>query len=382
MPAIGAERLRVALEELRFGQLSITASFGVSARCLGAETTQQMLDQADKCLYAAKRHGRNQVVRWDQLPDDFDLQQAEACTSKVHRDENAHASPQSIPYNAVSALLSALAYRDAATAAHSTRVADLCAATARGIMSVADAYVLEIAALLHDIGKIGVPDSILLKPGPLTEQEWRVMRMHDRIGVEIIDSSFACPQLTANVRGHHANYSGDPKDPTKPKREEIPVAARILAIADAFDAMTSDRVFRKGRSQKQAFQELRRCAGDQFDPELVERFIEIVVQRGKPAESNSQQVSKQVALAIGVQVERIAQAVDAQDFQGLSSLVERLESAATKNGLHAISAQAHKLAELTVDDPDLVEIVETTHELLDLCRTTQRAYVDVVEQLA
>jgi HD-GYP domain-containing protein (c-di-GMP phosphodiesterase class II) len=93
-----------------------------------------------------------------------------------------------IPFHAVTALMSALAHRDAATAEHSQRVADICIATAKGLMSVNDCFVLEVAAMLHDIGKLGVPDAILLKPGRSTEEEWKVMRTHDQMGVEIISA--------------------------------------------------------------------------------------------------------------------------------------------------------------------------------------------------
>ena len=132
---------------------------------------------------------------------------------------------------------------------------------------------------LHDIGKIGVPDSILLKPGPLTQDEWQVMTMHDHIGVEIIKSSFACSELAEIMTNHHAWYAGNPRSPELPTGDDIPLGARILAIADAFDAIVSDRVYRRGRSIEDAFAELRRCVGTQFDPELVEEFIACVLAR-------------------------------------------------------------------------------------------------------
>jgi diguanylate cyclase (GGDEF)-like protein/PAS domain S-box-containing protein/putative nucleotidyltransferase with HDIG domain len=379
-----ADRLRHTIEKLDLGELSITASLGVSSLSLGAETSQEMLDQADQCLYAAKRGGRNRVVRWDRMPSDFDMQQVieEVRYSRPATDTTM--ATRSIPFNAVSALLSALAYRDASTAAHCTRVADLCSATARGLMSVADAYLLEVASLLHDIGKIGVPDSILLKPAPLSDDEWSVIRLHDRIGVEIIDSSFACPELTNMVKNYHFKFSGDPDNPKAPKGKEIPLAARILAIADAYDSMTSDAVYRRQRTRQEAFHELVKCAGEQFDPELVERFIEVMVRRGKlpHVPEETPQVSKQVALTIGVEVERIAKAVDARDLNRLSSLVVRLEATAAKNGLGDISAQAHELAEMVAAEPELADLLAKTHELLDICRTTQQAYLRVEDDMA
>ena len=274
--AAAAERYRCALEETSFGEMSITASLGVSSIELGAETPQQLLDEADKCLYVAKRRGRNCVVRWDDAYEDERIETSEVSCPASAEETDAN---ESIPFQVVTALISALAYRDADTAEHSRRVADLCVAVAHRLMSLSEAYVLENAALLHDIGKIGVPDSILLKPGPLTQEEWKVMSTHDRIGVEIIRSTFACNELTKTVQSHHATFADDPRHPELPSGKDLPLGARILTIADAYDAMVSDRVYRKGRSKEEAFAELRRCAGRQFDPELVERFIEVATAR-------------------------------------------------------------------------------------------------------
>ena len=299
-----AERIRQAIEKLEFANLSVTASLGVSSLALGATNPQELLDQADKCLYVAKRGGRNQVVRWDEVPaeggDAVAGDGAVAGDSAVAISSMDAVSSQpaendaSIPYPAVASLLSALAYRDADTVAHSTRVAELCVATASGLVSVKHAYELEVAALLHDIGKIGVPDAILLKPGKLTREEWETMELHDRIGVEIVEASFSNQPLIDIMRYHHATYGGSPDTPHFPKGQEIPLGARILTIADAYDAIVSDRVYRKGRSPAEAFQELRRCAGSQFDPELVERFIAMTKNH------------KSIALPIWVEAGRLA----------------------------------------------------------------------------
>ena len=110
-------------------------------------------------------------------------------------------------------------------------------------MSAHDSYILEIAASLHDIGKIGVPDAVLSKPAKLTDKEWQVMAVHDRIGVEIVGSTFNCPELADAIRLHHNWFDGSSKsNENDPVGNDIPVAARILAIADAYDAMVSDRV--------------------------------------------------------------------------------------------------------------------------------------------
>jgi HD-GYP domain-containing protein (c-di-GMP phosphodiesterase class II) len=223
-----------------------------------------------------------------------------------------------IPYHAVTALVSALAYRDPSTADHSRRVADLCVATARRLMPTSQSYVLEIAALLHDIGKIGVPDSILLKPGKLSEEEWHLMNSHERIGEEIVQSTFSNSQLAEVIRTYRAWFGGNSQHPQLPTGDDIPLSARILAIADAYDSMTNRTSYRDPLSPEKAFVELRRCAVRQFDPELVERFIDAVSNHGGGREASaskaSSEASKAAALSFGTQIERLAEVLEHQDF--------------------------------------------------------------------
>jgi diguanylate cyclase (GGDEF)-like protein/PAS domain S-box-containing protein/putative nucleotidyltransferase with HDIG domain len=369
----GAERLRTMISDLKFFDFSITASLGVSARSQGASDLQRLLDQADRALYEAKNSGRNTSMLWDASMDNMPM----GTGSKTARRVDSPVGDAPIPFHAVTGLLSALAYRDAETAAHSTRVADLCVATARNLLSASDTYVLEMAALLHDIGKIGVPDSILFKPGPLTEDEWKEMSVHDRIGVEILRSSFASPALAEIVDTHHAFYGGKARKEDLPTGDDISTEARILAIADAYDAMVSDRVYRKGRSPAEAFAELRRCAGTQFDPQLVERFIAMVHQRNATAKKDVHATSKEVALRIGIQIEQIVRALDQSDYGGLALLAGELKAAAADADLKDIGNAAAELEAFATDDQDLKKLVSLTHELLDLCRSTQKAYIDV-----
>ncbi len=367
-----AEACRQAVASLPFDNLSVKASFGVSAIRLGAHDPQDLLNQADKCLYVAKRQGRNRVIRWDQVPADMEMEKSPEPRPSPPKEPKTTGA---IPFHAVTALVSALAYRDTATAEHSRRVADLCVAASNGLMTVTEVYVLEIAALLHDIGKIGVPDAILLKPGPLTADEWKVMGIHDRIGVEILNSTFACIELTQIVETHHAWYDGNSRDPHLPKRDEIPLGARILSMADAFDAMVSNRVYRKGRSQEEAFAELRRCAGKQFDPQLVERFIDTVKARNESRDPELSRVSKNTALRIGMEIERLACALDDQDIFGLGALAGRLKTTAIKHGVPQIADVAARLEESATSDADLINLVKLTNELMNLCRSTQGAYL-------
>ena len=391
--ARAAERYRTTLESMSISNISVTASFGVSSNGFGATGQQKLLDQADHCLYAAKRNGRNNVVSWDELPEDFKMDPVKTsesetdgspvgdCQDETNTDKSAQCHEDldlTIPFHAVTALTSALAYRDESTAEHSRRVADLCVAVAVDLMSVADTYVLEVAALLHDIGKIGVPDSILLKPGPLSNEEWKTMGIHDRIGVEIVGSTFASNALIEIIENHHAFYGGKGRNTELPTGDNIPLGSRILAIADAYDAMVSDRVYRKGMPQESAFAELRRCAESQFDPKLVEKFIDVVVARYENRTPEVSSVSKQTALRIGEQIERLARALDSQDLDGLAALAGRLNATATKQGVTEIAEVAANL-QVAADELDVTETVRLTSELLVLCRSTQKVYLDCIE---
>ena len=363
-----AEKLRQTIEGSMPANLSITASFGVSAYELHARSPQEMIDQADKALYAAKNNGRNRVIRWDQMPDNLETDRYE---HNLHHEPKEAEHPVNIPFSAVMALMSALEHRDVTTAVHGRRVAGLCVAMAKGLMPESDCFILEIAGLLHDIGKLGVPDSILLKSGPLTDEEWKVMDTHDRMGAEIINASFGSSELTNIVRNSHAWYGGGSRDPGLPTGQDIPLRSRIVLIADAFDAMTSDRVYRKAMSQEEAFAELRRCAGKQFDPELAEHFIEAVLARDENRTITSVSDHQAKALRIGLDIERLACAMEARDISLLSAMAGRLVDDATRIGLPEIAEVAGNLKQSTVSDLDTTKLMEYTNELIELCRSHQ-----------
>jgi HD-GYP domain-containing protein (c-di-GMP phosphodiesterase class II) len=130
---------------------------------------------------------------------------------------------------------------------------------------------LEFGSLLHDIGKIGVPDLILRKPAKLTEEEWVLMREHPLHGQQILRGIEFLEGPARVVAQHHEKWDGSGY-PLGLQREEIDVCARIFAVADAFDAITSDRVYRRGKSYQEAADELDEWAGRQFDPKVVEAF--------------------------------------------------------------------------------------------------------------
>jgi HD-GYP domain-containing protein (c-di-GMP phosphodiesterase class II) len=141
-------------------------------------------------------------------------------------------------------------------------------------LSEAELQHIEHGALLHDIGKIGVPDHILYKPGPLTPEEWEVMKQHPVIGYKMCMKIEMLRPAAPIVLHHHERWDGRGY-PYGLNGAEIPLGARIFAIADTLDAMTSDRPYRKALSFAQAREEIERCAGSQFDPELVRVFLEL-----------------------------------------------------------------------------------------------------------
>lgn len=170
------------------------------------------------------------------------------------------------------ALASAVDARDSETGDHSGRVAAYAVATARRLGLEPEATAdLKIAAELHDIGKIGVPDAVLMKPGPLTDGEWDLMRQHAIVGSSILQSTPLSDAVKQAVRHVHERWDGRGY-PDQLAGEQIPVLARILAVADAFEAMTSDRPYRRAFPSARALAELERKRGAQFDPQIVDAF--------------------------------------------------------------------------------------------------------------
>ncbi|CAA9509374.1 MAG: diguanylate cyclase/phosphodiesterase (GGDEF & EAL domains) with PAS/PAC sensor(s) [uncultured Solirubrobacteraceae bacterium] len=173
----------------------------------------------------------------------------------------------------VRALLAALDARDHYTGAHSEAVVALAAAVGRRLdLAPADLAAVEQVALLHDIGKIGVPDSILQKPGPLDDGEWKLMREHPAIGARIVKSITSLDHLAPAIRAEHERWDGRGY-PDGLRREDIPLASRIILACDALHAMTSDRPYRAAMPLADAEAELRANAGIQFDPDVVEALL-------------------------------------------------------------------------------------------------------------
>jgi two-component system, cell cycle response regulator len=170
-------------------------------------------------------------------------------------------------------LLRALAERNPELRNHLSGVAALAEATALRLqLGHEEIEQVRHAAELHDVGKVAVPDAILTKPGPLDEDEWAFIRRHTLIGERIVAAAPALTRVAALVRSSHERWDGDGY-PDRLAGDEIPLGARIVAVADAFDAMTVPRPYSTARSEADALAELRRCAGTQFDPAVVEAFV-------------------------------------------------------------------------------------------------------------
>jgi len=167
--------------------------------------------------------------------------------------------------------------RDPHTSRHSTRVTELSMRIGKTLgLSDEDLDVLKVSASLHDIGKVGVPDKILLKKGKLTVEEMDIIKRHPDIGFDILSSIIPMKKDAEIIRHHHERYDGKGY-PMGLKGEDIPFLSRIITLADAFDAMTSDRPYRKALPYSVALQEIKRCRGTQFDPGIVDVFIRKVI---------------------------------------------------------------------------------------------------------
>jgi diguanylate cyclase (GGDEF)-like protein/putative nucleotidyltransferase with HDIG domain len=181
-----------------------------------------------------------------------------------------------VTLNSVMSIANTIDAKDKYTSGHSIRVAKCAVEIARHLgWDEAELQNFRYAALLHDIGKIGVPDSVLNKPGRLTDEEFEIIKKHPVIGGDILKDIHTIDHVQEGALMHHERYDGKGY-PYGLKGEEIPLYARIIGLADSYDAMTSDRVYRKRLSDEQVIAEFERCRGSQFDPNLTDVFIKML----------------------------------------------------------------------------------------------------------
>jgi diguanylate cyclase (GGDEF)-like protein/putative nucleotidyltransferase with HDIG domain len=258
-----AERIIKNLSKTPFyspdgNNIPLKVSIGISSYPEDTNDPEKLFSYADTAMYKAKLNGGGQYA---------------TLTSKIEEREYKD-------FDIFMGLLYVVDNKDHYTFKHSQEVSKIATILGREIgLSKEDLEILELAGKLHDIGKIGIPSNILRKPASLTEEEWKIIKEHPRLGVLILSQLPKMEQLFHSILYHHERYDGKGY-PNGKKGEEIPLFARILAIADAYSAMTSDRPYRKALSKEEIINELKKNAGKQFDPKLVEKFIELI-EKGK-----------------------------------------------------------------------------------------------------
>jgi len=268
-----AEILRRAIEASDFPGAErlpgnkVTVSIGVAQYPDMAHSKKELLMMVDDALYKGKFTGRNKVSLFESVLDE------------MKRDLELGDEDQEI-VKTIKVFLAILNSKDRYTYAHTERdVVYATALAARIGLSEERSRHLRFGAFLHDIGKVEIPIEVLTKRGPLTRHEWQIIRSHVEIGESIAKPIPGLAPCLPIIRHHHERFDGTGY-PDGLKAEEIPLETRILTIADSFDAMTTSRPYQRKRSMEEAFVELRSCAGRQFDPHLIEPFIEVVEEIG------------------------------------------------------------------------------------------------------
>jgi diguanylate cyclase (GGDEF)-like protein/putative nucleotidyltransferase with HDIG domain len=249
------------IADIEFEQVDgLTVSAGIATFPVHGLDRSELVRLADSALYWSKRHGKGRATIYrDASVDLGDLRRL--------GDEHDRQSR----FLAAAGLARAVDARDAYTGEHSAEVGELAARIAgRMGLPTEETELLRLAGSLHDVGKLAIPEDILRKPGPLSEAERLVLERHPQIGFRMLDSLGVEPVATW-VLHHHERWDGSGY-PNRLAGPQIPLGARILFVADAYDAMTTDRVYRGRLSDNAAVRELERCAGTQFDPEVVQAF--------------------------------------------------------------------------------------------------------------
>ncbi|MCC2669613.1 MAG: diguanylate cyclase and metal dependent phosphohydrolase [Armatimonadetes bacterium] len=256
-----AERIQAVLAKERFrcqnsATLPIGFSYGISVYPDDAKEVQELVAVADSNLYQSKTQGGNQITARGSSMTDNALVYVKG-------------------FDLFRAMVQSIDNKDGYTKRHSEEVTDYSVQIARGMgLSEDVVQTIQVAGILHDVGKIGVPDHILRKPGHLTDEEFHVMKQHPVFGARIVGAMPGMEEVVHGVRHHHERYDGRGY-PDRLAGTDIPLIGRIMAVADAFSAMTTHRPYRKGMTERQALLEIKANLGTQFDPEIGEVFVQL-----------------------------------------------------------------------------------------------------------
>lgn len=245
----------------------LTVSGGVCAIPYAAATVKELIDNADMAVYHVKHNGKNAILAY--TTGDYRMEKSPGVPADKH---SAYSEYESTIY----ALTAAIDTKDHYTFNHSNSVAYYATELSRAIqLNPEHIDMIREAALLHDIGKIGIPEHILNKPGSLTDDEYEIMKSHVENSIGIIRHLPSLDYVIPSVIGHHEHFDGRGY-PRRIAGEDIPLGARILCIADSFDAMVSERSYKQAYPLEKALDILEEEAGRQFDPKLVPVFIELI----------------------------------------------------------------------------------------------------------
>lgn len=289
-----AQNIQRAIKQMHFPgeeylpKGKLTVSIGLVYNAEEGMNPRELMNQADKALYWAKEAGRNTIRQYNKnkiltegllglnMAEEYPAMKQEITGKALDKFiKNVNEYMYDVYEPTARSLLKALEIWEVETVKHSLRVNRIAMEIAKKMgLSLKELSNLNIGTLLHDIGKLSVGDSILLKTQALTEEEYELMKNHPKVGFSIVSDNKLLNDASKVILYHHERFDGKGY-PNQLKGTEIPLLARICSLADAFDAMSSDRPYKKGISLEEAKREIALCSGSQFDPQVVTAFLQI-----------------------------------------------------------------------------------------------------------